>query len=441
MSFRGRVPDVLPFTKADLRLPMAIRKGQRNSISGVQAKVLLSIVDGQFQVVASGGDFILKPVPEDSRSRFAADIPANENVTMQIASRLFRIQTAANKCVRFADGELAYLTRRFDRRDGASVRQEDMCQIAGRSEETHGEAYKYDFSYEEMAELIRMACPASGVELPKVFRQILFDYLFANGDAHLKNFSVYESDLGDYVMTPAYDLLNTDSRMGEAAYWATYCGYRMDDPVLTLRHYELARRDTTKLEYTLQYAAEAWKRIGDEARYGELLWEGFAFFPQSAYFFPRLMDDYTRKGNYDQALMVVDEALKTDSLDELFLFAKSTILLLNELFLFAKSTMLLNLGRYTESLDYSKRLIAVNDQMADAYYNAGTACVNIALGMDSRKQKKQIRKMYQQAQPYMETYRQMVPEAIGKWGPALYRIYFNLNLGKQFDEIDKILKK
>ena len=209
MSFRGRVPDVLPFTKADLRLPMAIRKGQRNSISGVQAKVLLSIVDGKFEVVESGGDFILKPVPEDSRSRFAADIPANENVTMQIASRLFRIQTAANKCVRFADGELAYLTRRFDRRDGVSVRQEDMCQIAGRSEETHGEAYKYDFSYEEMAELIRMACPASGVELPKVFRQILFDYLFANGDAHLKNFSVYESDLGDYVMTPAYDLLNT----------------------------------------------------------------------------------------------------------------------------------------------------------------------------------------------------------------------------------------
>ena len=209
MSFRGRDPDVLPFTKADLRLPMAIRKGQRNSISGVQAKVLLSIVDGQFEVVESGGDFILKPVPEDSRSRFAADIPANENVTMQIASRLFRIQTAANKCVRFADGELAYLTRRFDRRDGVSVRQEDMCQIAGRSEETHGEAYKYDFSYEEMAELIRMACPAAGVELPKVFRQILFDYLFANGDAHLKNFSVYESDLGDYVMTPAYDLLNT----------------------------------------------------------------------------------------------------------------------------------------------------------------------------------------------------------------------------------------
>ena len=258
--------------------------------------------------------------------------------------------------------------------------------------------------------------------------------LFFGGASHLrrgdfqKAFDFFEMYI-DCARQPLFtndDLLNTDPRIGEAAYWATYSGYRMNDPVLTLRHHELARRDTTKLEYTLQYAAEAWNRLGDNIRYGELLWEGFAFFPQSPYFFPRLMDDYTRKGNNEQALMVVDEALKTDSLNELYLFAKSSILL--------------NLGRYAESLDYSKRLLTVNDQMADAYYNAGTACLNIILNMDSRRHKKQIRKMYQKAQPYMETYRQLAPEAKDKWGPALYRIYFNLNLGKQFDEIDKILK-
>ena len=224
-----------------------------------------------------------------------------------------------------------------------------------------------------------------------------------------------------------HDLMNSDARMGEAAYWATYCGYRLNDPVLTLRYHELARRDTTKLEYTLQYIAEAWNRLGDKQRYAEILWEGFAFYPKSAYFFPRLTDAFTAKGNYEQALSVVDEALKADSL--------------NELYLFAKSTMLLNLGRYAECLDISKRIIALNDQMADAYYNAGTACLNIVLNMDSRRHKKQIRKMYQKAQPYMETYRQLAPEAKDKWGPALYRIYFNLNLGKQFDEIDRLLKK
>jgi len=206
----GRVlPHVLPFVKADLRLPAIARKNRRNSISGVQTKVLLSLVNGEFTIVESGGDYILKPVPEDSEARFAANIPANEHLTMQIASQVFGIATAANGCVRFADGELAYLTRRFDRRDGRPVRQEDLCQVAGRSEETHGSAYKYDFSYEEMAEVIRSVVPAARVELPKVFRRILFDYLFGNGDAHLKNFSVYECSLGDYVMTPAYDLLNT----------------------------------------------------------------------------------------------------------------------------------------------------------------------------------------------------------------------------------------
>ena len=259
--------------------------------------------------------------------------------------------------------------------------------------------------------------------------------LFFGGTSHLRQadfktaYDYFETylDCARQPLFTNYDLLNSDSRMGEAAYWSTYCGYRMNDPVLTLRYHELARRDTAKLEFTLQYVAEAWNRLGDDARYMEILWEGFAFYPQSNYFFPRLMDTYTRKGNYELGLNIVDEALKTDSL--------------NELYLFAKSTMLLNLGRYAECLDYSNRLIALNDQMADAYYNAGTACLNIILKMDSRRHKKQIRKMYQQAQPYMETYRRLAPEAKDKWGPALYRIYFNLNMGKQFDEIDKILKK
>ena len=259
--------------------------------------------------------------------------------------------------------------------------------------------------------------------------------LFFGGAYHLRkgNFPTAYDFFETYIdcarqpLFTDHDLMNTDARMGEAAYWATYCGYRMNDPVLTLRHHELARRDTTKLDYTLQYVAEAWKQLGDKQRYAEILWEGFAFYPQSTYFFPRLMDAYTAKGNYEQGLSVADEALKADSL--------------NELYLFAKSTMLLNLGRNAECLDISKRLIAINDQMADAYYNAGTACLNIILKMDSRRHKKQIRKMYQKAQPYMETYRQLAPEAKDKWGPALYRIYFNLNLGKQFDEIDKILKK
>ena len=243
-----------------------------------------------------------------------------------------------------------------------------------------------------------------------------------------KAFDLFETyiDCNQQPLFEAQDLMNTDVRMGEAAYWASYSGYRMNDPVKALRYLELARRDTAKLESTLLYAAEAWRMLKDETQYQAMLWEGFRLNPHSSYFFPRLIDSYTARGNYEQGLAVANEALKSDSL--------------NQLFLFAKSTMQLNLGQYAECLKTSEQLINMNCEMADAYYNAGTACLNIVLKMDSRMHKKQIKRMYQRALPYMEAYRRLAPQEKDRWAPALYRIYFNLNMGKQFDEIDKLLQ-
>ena len=199
----------LDFSTSDLNLPVNRDKTRRASISGVQDKVQLKRVRGGFAVVESGGDYILKPVPRNTYAELASDIPANEALTMDIAEKVFRVKTAEHELVEMKDGEYAYLTRRFDRRGGERVQQEDFCQLAGRSPETHGENYKYDASYEELAGLVRRFCPASAVENPKVFFLVLFNYVFANGDAHLKNFSLYRSEQGDYVLTPAYDLLNT----------------------------------------------------------------------------------------------------------------------------------------------------------------------------------------------------------------------------------------
>ena len=199
----------LDFSVSDLNLPATRDKTRRASISGVQDKVQLKRMRGKYVVVESGGDYILKPVPRNTSAELAADIPVNEAVTMDIAGRIFGINVAEHELVEMKDGEKAYLTRRFDRRNGEPIQQEDFCQLAGRSPETHGENYKYDASYEELAGLMRRFCPAAAVENPKVFFIILFNYVFANGDAHLKNFSLYRSEQGDYVLTPAYDLLNT----------------------------------------------------------------------------------------------------------------------------------------------------------------------------------------------------------------------------------------
>ena len=224
-----------------------------------------------------------------------------------------------------------------------------------------------------------------------------------------------------------YHLDSLDTRLPEVAYWTTYSGYRMTDPVLTLRHRQLALRDTSKMDFTLQYMAEARRWLKDDSLYVETLRQGFSRYPQHAYFFPRLMDYYMRHNQNDLALQVVDQAQACNDSSQLFLYAKSTVLF--------------NLGRYDETIALSDRLIAMNDSLPDPYYMAGTALLNQALKLHPLRDKKQLRQTYAQARPYRERYRQLAPNQKQKWGPALHRIYLNLNMGKQFDEIDRLLKK
>lgn len=130
---------------------------------------------------------------------------------MQIASQVYNIPTAANGLCFFQNDEPAYITRRFDiAPNGRKFRKEDFASLAGISKGNKGPNYKYDvLSYEEMADIIKQYVSASSVEVLKFFRLVIFNFLFSNGDAHAKNFSLLETPSGDFILAPAYDLLNT----------------------------------------------------------------------------------------------------------------------------------------------------------------------------------------------------------------------------------------
>ena len=226
-----------------------------------------------------------------------------------------------------------------------------------------------------------------------------------------------------------YNYEQTDTTLKKAAYWATYCGAKINNPTLTLQYADMARQDTAKLQFLLMYIAEAYSTAKNDTAWLATLKEGFSKFPKAEYFFIHLTDYHNAHGNADKALQLADRALATDSTSLLFLFAKSTALL--------------NLGRYDDCIVASDSLIAVNDSLPDAYYNAGMAYMNKILAAEeasnARKQKKSIMALYSKALPYMEKCRALAPDDKQKWAPALYKIYLNLNRGKQFEEIDKLL--
>lgn len=212
--FNGRkVHHVLPYNAPDVseaNAELFIENRKRLSISGVQEKVSLVLEKNKLRLQKEGeqGTYILKPIPRDLKK--VNQVPANEHVTMQIARQVYGIETAENALIFFKNGDPAYITKRFDvKEDGSKLGKEDFATLAGKTAETDGKNFKYDYSYEQAGKLIKKFVPAFPVEIEKFYTLVLFNYMFGNGDAHLKNFSVLETPQGDYILSPAYDLINT----------------------------------------------------------------------------------------------------------------------------------------------------------------------------------------------------------------------------------------
>ena len=246
--FNGKkVSHILPFSspqKEDGQQKLFIENKTRISISGVQEKFSLKLAGNILELTDTHGEYILKPIPTDLLN--ASQVPANEHLTMQIAAQVFKLPVAKNAVIFFNDGLPAYITKRFDvKENGSRCLKEDFASLAQLTSKSGGKNYKYDYSYEAMAALIDQYFPAAIAAKEIFFQLIIFNYLFSNGDAHLKNFSRIDcSAIGDAFLAPAYDLINTrlhvddsDLALKQGLYeddythpsYSTYGFYALDD--------------------------------------------------------------------------------------------------------------------------------------------------------------------------------------------------------------------
>jgi serine/threonine-protein kinase HipA len=182
---------------------------QNKSVTGVQAKISLHIEKTQqaparFTLVGLHGDYILKP-PSD----YFEALPENEDLTMHLAA-MVKIKTAQHALIRLKSGELAYITKRFDRDKKNKLAVEDFCQLSENLTE-----HKYRGSVEKIGKLTQTFTTNKGYEAQRLFELVLFCFLTGNADMHLKNYSIIENTLGGFDLSPAYDLVNTTIAMPE----------------------------------------------------------------------------------------------------------------------------------------------------------------------------------------------------------------------------------
>lgn len=212
LFFGKAVSPCLDFSIKGLKQSDAVASAvERISVSGVQEKFPAVIDGGKIRLAREGerSTHILKPAPWDETIATRRHIPANEHLTMQIAAQVFGIQTAFNGLCVSSDGQLVYITRRFDvLEDGTKAEMEDFASVCGRNEQTDGIHFKYSGTYEDIADGIRRYVSGWMVDMERFFDLVVFNYIYGNGDDHLKNFSLIRQG-EDYRLAPAYDLLNT----------------------------------------------------------------------------------------------------------------------------------------------------------------------------------------------------------------------------------------
>ncbi len=199
-----RLDELLDFPySVEEQIHEAERRATKMSIQGVQPKLSakLNIKGKVFEVVDSGGRFILKP--QNQRYRC---LPENEAITMHLASAV-GIETPFHGMIYSKDSTLTYFIKRFDRRGYRKRALEDFAQLAGLSRET-----KYNYSMERLVPILEQYCTFPELEKLKLFRLTLFNYLVGNEDAHVKNFSLIRINY-KVGLSPAYDLLNTTIAM------------------------------------------------------------------------------------------------------------------------------------------------------------------------------------------------------------------------------------
>ncbi|MFA6262110.1 MAG: HipA domain-containing protein [Bacteroidia bacterium] len=176
--------------------------GANTAITGVQPKLSLWMDERKksirFTVVDVKSNYIIKP-----QSETYSFLPENEDLCMHL-SEAFGINTASHGLIRLPGGDLAYLTRRFDRINELKLSCEDLCQLS----ETLTE-HKYRSSYEKTGKFIKQYSTQSGLDTLHYFERVVFSFVSGNADMHLKNFSMLEKEDGQFTLSPAYDLVST----------------------------------------------------------------------------------------------------------------------------------------------------------------------------------------------------------------------------------------
>jgi len=195
---------ILPYRLPEMEKLAKEAAIQSITVPGVQPKLSLGWIktalenghQGRLTIMdALEGNYILKP-----QNAAYPQMPENEHLSMKLAE-LFKIDIVPVNMIRLASGELCFITKRIDRNpDGSKNHMIDFLQILELAD-------KYKGTMESLGKKIGELSENTLFDKLRFFESTVFNYIIGNTDMHLKNYSMFLSEMG-WVLAPFYDFLN-----------------------------------------------------------------------------------------------------------------------------------------------------------------------------------------------------------------------------------------
>ena len=255
-----------------------------------------------------------------------------------------------------------------------------------------------------------------------------------NEDA-LKYFAAYV-DAATLPMMEKENLLEKDTILPQVAYYATLAADRVGDKDAVMKYAQYALKDKENGQFAMQLLTDAYKAKGDTAKWVEKLQEGIVKFPENQYFFANLVDYYSSSNQNDKAMQFADDMLAKDQN--------------NKLYLYVKAYLYHNMKDYEKAIEFYKKTLDIDPAYAEACSNLGLVYLLQAQEYADKAPadindpnyataQAEIKKFYEAAKPYYEKARELKPDQKDLWLQGLYRVYYNLNMGPEFEEIEKMM--
>ena len=309
----------------------------------------------------------------------------------------------------------AYDTARFFNKLCDMYTQLRLCDSIGQVPDAKGRIHPY---YQKRAQRLRM----------KHSRNILSGGKF---------FLAKKNYAAAYPFFDNYCSVQPDSN---AIRWATLSAFLSENGAGTIKYADraIAISDPATAAILHEYKARAWSSLGNDSAWVQTLRWGVQLYPQHDWFFVQLSDWYQAHRAFGEERALADDLIRRTGGKAIHYYAKS------------KSN--LSEDNFRDCIACADSCIALEDNFVDAYYNKGIAYLNMAViasetapkdvnHPDYFEAKLLVQEYYRQARPCMEKVRQLQPDNQERWGPPLYRIYLHLNLGDEFNEIDKLLNQ